>query len=210
LCEAAAQNGLQQNDLCIWVKSKAGVGSLYRSQHELIFVFKHGEGPHQNTGRSARARSNVWRYPGVDSIGKDRVDIPGNHPTVKPVALIADALRDVSRRGDVVLDTFLGSGSTLIAAEETGRVCIGIELDPVYVDAAIRRWQKRTGKEAVHAVSSMTFDTIAEHVVAPGAIELSPTDAVSTLVSIGTVTTNVSVNADAPNTAIGRTRAKDV
>lgn len=170
LCEAAAQNGLEQKNLCVWVKSNAGMGSFYRSQHELIFVFKHGEGPHQNNfglGAGGRTRSNVWQYRGVNTFGKDRMDLLGIHPTVKPVAMIADALRDVTRRGDVVLDVFLGSGSTLIAAEETGRVCIGVELDPVYVDAAIRRWQKRTGKNAVHAVTGETFDAVAERALSP-------------------------------------------
>lgn len=163
LCEAAAQNGLEQKNLCVWVKSNAGMGSFYRSQHELIYVFKHGEAPHQNhfgLGAKGRTRSNVWQYRGVNVFGKDRMDLLGTHPTVKPVAMVADALRDVTRRGEIVLDAFLGSGSTLIAAEETGRVCVGVELDPLYVDAAIRRWQKRTGKDAVHAVTGETFDAI--------------------------------------------------
>lgn len=190
LCEAAAQNGLEQKNLCVWVKSNAGMGSFYRSQHELIFVFKHGEGPHQNNfglGAGGRTRSNVWQYRGVNAFGKDRMDLLGIHPTVKPVAMIADALRDVTRRGDVVLDAFLGSGSTLIAAEETGRVCIGVEIDPVYVDAAIRRWQKRTGKNAVHAATGETFNAIAERAVSPvttmdGAVAKLPAGAASALV----------------------------
>ena len=109
LCEAAAQNGLEPMDLCVWVKSTPGPGSsLYRRQHELIFVFKHGEGPHQNNiGLGDRTRSNVWQYAGGVAFGKDRMDVVGVHPTVKPVAMIADALRDVSRRGDVILDMFL-------------------------------------------------------------------------------------------------------
>lgn len=179
LCEAAAQNGLEQKNLCVWVKSNAGMGSFYRSQHELIFVFKHGEGPHQNNfglGAGGRTRSNVWQYRGINTFGKDRMDLLGIHPTVKPVAMIADALRDVTRRGEIVLDVFLGSGSTLIAAEETGRVCIGVELDPIYVDAAIHRWQKRTGKEAVHAVSGETFDTIYERAVSGVATDPASTD----------------------------------
>ncbi|HAP49013.1 MAG TPA: hypothetical protein DCR30_17020, partial [Afipia sp.] len=100
------------------------------------------------------------------AFGKDRMELLGTHPTVKPVVMIADALRDVTRRGQIVLDVFLGSGSTLIAAEETGRVCVGVELDPGYVDAAIRRWQKRTGKDAVHAVTGETFDAIYERAAA--------------------------------------------
>jgi len=165
LCEAAVQNGLEQKNLCVWVKSNAGMGSFYRSQHELIYVFKHGEGRHQNhfgLGAGGRNRSNVSHYRGVNAFGKDRMDLLGVHPTVKPVAMIADALRDVTRRGDLVLDVFLGSGSTLVAAEETGRICIGVELDPAYADVAIRRWQKRTGKDAVHAHTGETFDAIAE------------------------------------------------
>ncbi|MDO8978722.1 MAG: DNA modification methylase [Afipia sp.] len=168
LCEAAAQNGLEQKNLCVWTKSNASLGSFYRSQHELIYVFKHGEGPHRNNfglGAGGRTRSNVWQYRGVNAFGKDRMDLLGIHPTVKPVAMIADALRDVTRRGDVVLDVFLGSGSTLIAAEETGRVCVGVELDPMYVDAAIRRWQKSTGKDAIHAVTGETFDEIYQRAV---------------------------------------------
>lgn len=175
LCEAAVQNSLEQKNLCVWVKSNAGMGSFYRSQHELIYVFKHGEGPHQNhfgLGAGGRNRSNVWQYRGVNAFGKDRMELLGVHPTVKPVAMIADALRDVTRRGDAVLDVFLGSGSTMIAAEETGRVCIGAELDPAYVDVAIRRWQKRTGKDAIHAVTGETFDAIAERT----ALSIVPTE----------------------------------
>jgi DNA modification methylase len=182
LCEAAALNGLEQKNLCVWVKSNAGMGSFYRSQHELIYVFKHGAAPHQNNfglGAGGRSRSNVWNYRGVNAFGKDRMDLLGIHPTVKPVAMIADALRDVSRRGDIVLDSFLGSGSTLIAAEETGRLCIGVELDPLYVDVAIRRWQKRTGKDAVHAATAETFDAIAERVESLSVSALLPTDALA-------------------------------
>ena len=211
LCEAAAQNGLEQKNLCVWVKSNAGPGSPYRSQHELIFVFKHGEAAHQNNiGLGGRTRSNVWQYRGVDVLGKDHMDLLGIGPTEKPVAMIADALRDVSRRGDVVLDVFLGSGSTLIAAEETGRVCIGLERDPANVDTAIRRWQKRTGKSAVHAVTGKTFDAIAERAMSPVAMELSPAEMVSIKLSVGPAATKVPVDADAPQTATDATGAKDV
>jgi DNA modification methylase len=182
LCEAAAQNGLKHKNLCVWVKSNAGMESFYRSQHELIYVFKHGDAPHQNNfglGAAGRTRSNVWNYPGANAFGKDRMDLLGIHPTVKPVAMIADALRDVSRRGEIVLDSFLGSGSTLIAAQETGRVCIGVELDPLYVDVAIRRWQKRTGKDALHAATGETFDAIAERSESLSASALLPTDALA-------------------------------
>jgi DNA modification methylase len=141
-------------NVCVWVKDNAGMGSLYRSQHEFIFVFKCGTGSHRNNiqlGRFGRSRTNVWHYPGVNSFARSTEE--GNllelHPTVKPVALVADAIMDCSARGDIVLDPFLGSGTTLIAAERTGRVCHGMELDPAYVDTIIRRWQRFAGKEAV-------------------------------------------------------------
>ncbi|TLY72881.1 MAG: site-specific DNA-methyltransferase [Gammaproteobacteria bacterium] len=150
-------------NLCVWAKDNAGMGSLYRSQHELVFVFKHGRDPHQNNvqlGRYGRNRSNVWNYPGVNSFSRSGTE--GNllalHPTVKPVALVADALRDCSSRGEIVLDAFLGSGTTLIAAERTGRNCRGLELEPAYVDTAIRRWQALTGERARHAGSGRLFE----------------------------------------------------
>jgi hypothetical protein len=136
--------------VCVWVKDNGGMGSLYRSQHELVFVFKSGTGSHRNNvqlGQYGRYRTNVWNYPGVNSFSRSTEE--GNllalHPTVKPVALVADAIMDCSARGDIVLDPFLGSGTTIIAAERTGRICYGIELDPVYVDTIIRRWQQFTG-----------------------------------------------------------------
>jgi DNA modification methylase len=131
-------------NLCVWTKDNAGMGSLYRSAHELVFVFKHGRGRHRNNvelGRHGRNRTNVWPYPCARSFSRsgEEGNLAALHPTVKPVQLVADALLDCSERGGVVLDAFLGSGTTLIAAERTGRVCRGIEIDPVYVDAAIRR-----------------------------------------------------------------------
>jgi DNA modification methylase len=154
-------------NLCIWVKDNAGMGSLYRSQHELVFVFKTGSGPHRNNvqlGRFGRNRSNVWRYPGVNSFSRKTEE--GNllvlHPTVKPVALVADAILDSTVRGEIVLDGFLGSGTSLIAAERTGRCCRGIELDPAYVDTIIRRWQKLTLDTAQHAESGRIFDDLAQ------------------------------------------------
>jgi DNA modification methylase len=149
-------------NVCVWCKDNAGMGSLYRSQHELIFVFKNGTSPHVNNvqlGAFGRYRSNVWRYPGANSFSRstDEGNVLALHPTVKPVALIADALYDCSQRGAIVLDPFLGSGSTLIAAERTGRHCFGIELDPLYVDTAVRRWEKLTGQPATHAESGETF-----------------------------------------------------
>lgn len=129
------------------------MGSLYRSQHELIFVFKHGKGSHRNNvqlGKYGRNRTNVWQYPGINTFRRnsEEGDLLVLHPTVKPVALIADAILDCSARGDIVLDGFLGSGSTLIAAERVGRICFGLEIDPGYVDTAVRRWQRYTGEQA--------------------------------------------------------------
>lgn len=160
---AGADVGAELKNVCVWAKDSAGMGSLYRSQHELVLVFKHGNAPHINNvqlGRYGRSRSNVWRYPGVNSFARstDEGNLLEIHPTVKPVALIADALVDCSHRKDIVLDPFLGSGSTLMAAERVGRRCYGIELDPLYVDVAIRRWQKYSGGEAVHVQTGLTFN----------------------------------------------------
>jgi DNA modification methylase len=152
-------------NICVWVKSNAGMGSLYRSQHELILVFKHGRGPHRNNielGRFGRNRTNVWNYPGANSFG--RAGGEGNllalHPTVKPTAMIADAIMDCTARGDIVLDGFLGSGSTVIAAERTGRRCYGLELDPLYVDTVVRRWQAYTSANATHASTGRCFNDL--------------------------------------------------
>ena len=150
-------------NLCVWAKTNGGMGSLYRSQHELVLVFRVGSGPHLNNvelGRHGRNRSNVWSYAGVNTFRDGRLDELAAHPTTKPVALIADAIRDVTRRGAVVLDPFVGSGSTLIAAEKTGRLGRGIEIDALYVDVAIRRWQTYTGKQAIHAENGLTFEDI--------------------------------------------------
>ncbi|MCX7307058.1 MAG: DNA methyltransferase [Afipia sp.] len=148
-------------NICVWTKTNAGMGGLYRNQHELIAVFKAGTLPHQNNvelGRFGRNRSNVWTHAGMSAFGAGRDNLLALHPTVKPVPLIADALRDTTGRGDVVLDTFSGSGSTLIAAEEIGRTCFAVELDPLYVDVSIRRWQATTGHDAVHVASGRRFD----------------------------------------------------
>jgi DNA modification methylase len=153
-------------NLCVWAKDRGGQGSWYRSQHELIFVFKNGRGPVRNNiqlGKFGRNRTNVWRYPSAASFSKSSEE--GNllalHPTVKPVAMVADAILDCTAPGEIVLDSFLGSGTTLMAAERTRRVCFGLELDPRYVDTAIRRWQRLTGGHAVHVASGKTFDEIA-------------------------------------------------
>ena len=167
LLAAGKQAYSELKNICVWAKDNAGMGSLYRSQHELVFVFKHGKESHRNNvqlGQYGRYRSNVWHYPGVNSFSRSTAE--GNllalHPTVKPVALVADAIMDCSGRGDVVLDAFLGSGTTIIAAERTGRVCYGIEIDPTYVDTIVRRWQAFTGQSAVHALSGRTFSELEE------------------------------------------------
>jgi DNA modification methylase len=163
LLAAGRAAGLAYKNLCVWAKDNAGMGSLYRSQHELVGLFKKGSAPHRNNvelGKHGRHRSNVWRYPGVNSFGRrgEEGNLLALHPTVKPVALVADALLDCSARGELVLDPFLGSGTTLMAAERVGRRCAGIEMDPLYVDTIIRRWQALTGDTARHAVSGMSFD----------------------------------------------------
>jgi len=161
-------------NLCVWVKDNAGMGSLYRSQHELVFVFKHGRGGHRNNvqlGRFGRNRSNVWDYPGANSFVRsgEEGNLSALHPTVKPVVMIADAMLDCSARGEIVLDGFLGSGTTVIAAERTGRRCYGLELDPGYVDTIIRRWQKLTGGSALHSESGRNFDDLADDMEAADA-----------------------------------------
>jgi hypothetical protein len=161
-------------NLCVWVKDNGGMGSFYRSQHELVFVFKHGCNGHRNNvqlGRFGRNRSNVWRYPGANSFARcgDEGNLSALHPTVKPVAMVADAILDCSARGDIVLDGFVGSGTTVIAAERTGRRCCGLELDPLYVDTIIRRWQKLTGGSARHAASGRSFDDLAREAEAANA-----------------------------------------
>ena len=152
-------------NVCVWAKHNAGMGSLYRSQHELVFVFKHGHASHRNNvqlGQYGRHRSNVWNYPGINSFGRgsDEGNLLAIHPTVKPVALVADAIMDCSGRGEIVLDAFLGSGTTIMAAERTGRRCYGLEIDPTYVDTIIRRWQAFTGDQAKHAGTGRRFDEI--------------------------------------------------
>jgi DNA modification methylase len=153
-------------NVAVWVKSNAGQGSFYRSQHEFIGVFRVGKTPHLNNvelGRHGRSRSNVWHYAGVNSFRAGRMDELRSHPTAKPVALIADVLKDCTRRGDVVLDTFCGAGSTVLAAERVGRHARALEIEPRFVDIAIRRWQAFTGKDALHAESGVSFDETAGH-----------------------------------------------
>jgi DNA modification methylase len=154
-------------NLCVWVKDNGGMGSFYRSRHEMILVFKSGKEKHRNhvqLGRFGRNRTNVWQYPGLNTLSRhsEEGNLLALHPTVKPVALVADALLDCSDRGDIVLDSFLGSGSTLIAAERVGRICRGVEIEPRYVDVPIRRWQNYTGDDAIQVSTGRKFNEIAE------------------------------------------------
>ena len=160
-------------NLCVWNKRNAGMGTFYRSKHELVFVFKVGDAPHANNfslGETGRYRTNVWDYAGVNSPSATRGEELTMHPTVKPVALVADALRDCSKRGDVVLDAFGGSGTTLIAAQKCGRSARIIEYDPLYCDTIIRRFEKLTGKLAILVSTGEPFEDVAElRAQAPGA-----------------------------------------
>jgi DNA modification methylase len=147
-------------NFCVWAKPNAGMGSFYRSQHELVLVFKKGKAPHVNNiqlGRFGRNRSNLWQYHGVNNLDPERRQDLALHPTVKPVALVADALSDASNRGDSVLDPFCGSGTTIIAAEKTGRRAFCLEIDSLYIDTALRRWQALTGETAIHAQTGVSF-----------------------------------------------------
>jgi DNA modification methylase len=140
------------------------MGSLYRSQHELVFVFKSGKAPHINNvelGKHGRYRTNVWSYAGVNSFGGDRSDLE-LHPTVKPVALVADAIKDCSHRKGIVLDAFLGSGTTLIAAEQTGRQGYGIEIDPYYCDVTLQRLRLIYRLQATLVATGKSFPEVAE------------------------------------------------
>jgi DNA modification methylase len=152
-------------NLCVWTKTNAGMGTFYRSQHELIFIWKSGMGSHINNfelGQHGRSRTNVWTYTGVNTMRPGRLAELAMHPTVKPVALVADAIKDCSRRGGIVLDPFCGSGTILIAAERTGRKARAIEIDAAYVDVAVRRWQTFTGKSATLAGTERSFEEVAE------------------------------------------------
>jgi DNA modification methylase len=147
-----------------WCKTNGGQGSFYRSQHEELFVFRVGPAPHLNNvqlGRYGRNRSNVWTYAGANTFRAGRMADLTAHPTVKPVALVADAMRDCTRRDDIVLDPFMGAGTTILAAERVGRRAYGIEIDPRYVDVAIRRWQTATKADAILDGVGKTFDEIA-------------------------------------------------
>ena len=139
-------------NICVWNKSNAGMGSLYRSKHEMVFVYRVGDAPHTNAvelGKHGRNRTNVWDYASVNSLRGSRREDLALHPTVKPVAMVADAICDVTRQGELVLDIFLGSGTSLIAAERVGRRFRGLDIDPAYVEVAIERWSQITGREPV-------------------------------------------------------------
>jgi DNA modification methylase len=150
-------------DLVTWVKTNAGQGGLYRKQSEFIGVFRVAGSPHRNNvqmGKFGRNRSNVWTYAGANTFRAGRMDDLAAHPTVKPLRLVADALKDVTAPGDVVLDTFLGSGTTILAAERVGRRALALEIDPKYADIAVRRWQTVTGRDAIHAETAVIFDDL--------------------------------------------------
>jgi len=138
-------------NVCVWNKSNAGMGPLYRSKHELVFVYRVGAGRHFNAvelGKHGRNRTNVWDYASVNAMRRDRAEELSLHPTVKPIAMVEDAIKDVTRRTELVLDLFTGSGTTLLAAERAGRVFAGVEIDPAYFDVAIDRWEAMTGQTA--------------------------------------------------------------
>jgi len=162
LISAAQSVYSELKNICVWVKENAGQGSLYRSQHEFVFIFKNGKKPHRNNiqlGQYGRYRTNVWNYRRANSLSRNTEEgmLSHLHPTIKPVELVADAILDCTARGNIVLDAFLGSGTTVIAAERTGRVCFGIELDPRYVDTIVRRWQLFTGLKVFHEVTDQSF-----------------------------------------------------
>ena len=172
LLDAGEEVFSELKNLCVWNKTNGGMGSFYRSKHELVFVFKVGSAPHTNSfglGETGRYRTNVWDYAGISSLGAKRLDELAMHPTVKPAALIADAIRDCSRRGEIVLDLFGGSGSTLIAAETCGRQARLLEYDPAYCDTIITRWQTYTGKQAILADDDHAFEDVATKRLLAGA-----------------------------------------
>jgi DNA modification methylase len=151
-------------NICVWNKDKGGMGALYRSKHEFVFVYKQGDEPHVNNielGRHGRNRTNVWDYPSANSMMNRDGGMLTKHPTPKPVAMVADAIRDCSNQRDIVLDPFGGGGSTLMAAERTGRVARIMEIEPRYVDVMIRRWENKTGNQAILAASGMPFLAVA-------------------------------------------------
>jgi DNA modification methylase len=163
LADAADDAYSELKNICVWSKSNAGMGSLYRSAHEFIFVYKNGRAKHINNvelGRFGRSRTNIWEYAGMSSFGKDRENSLAGHPTPKPLALVSDAVLDCSKRGGIILDAFAGSGTTLLAAEKTGRRGYGLELDPHYADLIIKRFEETYGLTATHVDSRFSFNRI--------------------------------------------------
>lgn len=166
MLEAGERTYTELKNLIVWAKDNGGMGTFYRSRHELIFAFKKGTAPHINSfelGQHGRYRTNVWNYKGMNSFGGSRDQELALHPTVKPVAMIADAIKDVSKRGDIVLDLFGGSGSTLIAAHKTGRRGYVCELDPLYCDRIIRRWQTYAKDDAISLREGKSFEDLGAH-----------------------------------------------
>jgi hypothetical protein len=164
ILEAGGAVYSELKNLIVWVKDNGGMGSFYRSRHELVFAFKNGTAPHINSfelGQNGRYRTNVWSYRGATSPTRESREALNMHPTVKPVAMVADALKDTSRPGGLVLDAFCGSGTILIAAQKTGRRVRAIEIDPLYCDVAISRWQTFAKDDAIHAETGETFDEVA-------------------------------------------------
>ena len=164
LATAGRQVYSELKNICVWAKDNGGMGSFYRSQHELVFVFKVGTARHVNNielGRMGRYRTNVWEYAGVNTLRSGRLDDLSMHPTVKPVALVADAIKDCSRRNEIVLDPFAGSGTTILAAQKTGRRARAIEIDPLYVDVALRRWETFSDRPAVLEATAQSFEEVA-------------------------------------------------
>lgn len=177
LLEAGTEVFTELKNLCVWNKTNGGMGTFYRSKHELIFVFKVGTAPHTNSfglGETGRYRTNIWDYAGISSLGANRSADLEMHPTVKPVALVADAIRDCSRRGEIVLDIFGGSGTTLIAAETAGRCARLIEFDAGYCDTIIMRWERLMGQSAMHAASQLSFVDVALQRHRAGSIPADP------------------------------------
>ncbi len=167
LLTAARKAGLALKTTCTWAKTNAAMGSLYRQQTEFVHVFKNGgsEVPHINNvqlGKYGRTRTTLWSYRGVNSFGRGRMEELSSHPTVKPWEMVADAIKDCTRHGESVLDPFCGSGTTIVAAEKVGRVGYGIELDPLYVDVSIRRFEKVFQRAAIHAATGLSFAEIAQ------------------------------------------------
>jgi DNA modification methylase len=175
---AGAAANLTLNNLCVWVKSNGGMGSLYRSQQELFFIWRLGTAPfvnNVNLGADGRYRTNVWSVPGQNAFGANRDEELALHPTIKPVVLVAEAIRDVSNHGDIVLDPFCGSGTVLIAAEKTDRRAYAMELDPAYVDVAIRRYLSfRPDAQVTLATTGETFEQVAARRASSGDFDVEP------------------------------------